>query len=79
MQSRNRLRILEFIGVQSGIGISDEDFTRLYFEWNNVMNHFQKSKAKGDYVIMENDTVPSPSFCFNPKKLTLVRREFYVY
>jgi mannose-1-phosphate guanylyltransferase len=37
---------LEFVEVQTGIGISDEDFTRLYFEWNDVINHFQKSKAK---------------------------------
>lgn len=37
---------LEFIEVQTGIGISDEDFTRLYFEWEDVINHFQKSKAK---------------------------------
>lgn len=37
---------LEFIEVQTGIGISDEDFTRLYFKWEDVINHFQKSKAK---------------------------------
>jgi mannose-1-phosphate guanylyltransferase len=37
---------LEFIEVQTGIGISDEDFTRLYFDWDDVINHFQKSKAK---------------------------------
>lgn len=37
---------LEFIEVQTGMGISDEDFTRLYFEWDDVINHFQKSKAK---------------------------------
>ncbi|WP_163182670.1 sugar phosphate nucleotidyltransferase [Neobacillus sedimentimangrovi] len=37
---------LEFVEVQTGIGISDEDFTRLYFDWNEVINHFQKSKAK---------------------------------
>jgi mannose-1-phosphate guanylyltransferase len=37
---------LEFVEVQTGIGISDEDFTRLYFEWDDVINHFQKSKAK---------------------------------
>jgi mannose-1-phosphate guanylyltransferase len=37
---------LAFVEVQTGIGISDEDFTRLYFEWDDVINHFQKSKAK---------------------------------
>ncbi|MFB5193641.1 sugar phosphate nucleotidyltransferase [Neobacillus sp. KR4-4] len=37
---------LEFVEVQTGIGISDQDFTRLYFEWDDVINHFQKSKAK---------------------------------
>jgi mannose-1-phosphate guanylyltransferase len=37
---------LEFIEVQTGIGISDEDFTRLYFKWEDVLNHFHKSKAK---------------------------------
>jgi mannose-1-phosphate guanylyltransferase len=37
---------VEFIEVQTGIGISDEDFTRLYFTWEDVLNHFQKSKAK---------------------------------
>ncbi|PGY12673.1 sugar phosphate nucleotidyltransferase [Bacillus sp. AFS031507] len=37
---------LEFVEVQTGIGISDEDFTRLFFKWDDVINHFQKSKAK---------------------------------
>lgn len=37
---------LEFIEVQTGSGISDEDFVRLYFDWNDVIGHFQKSKAK---------------------------------
>ncbi|MEH7097784.1 sugar phosphate nucleotidyltransferase [Neobacillus vireti] len=37
---------LEFVEVQTGIGISDDDFTRLYFKWNDVINHFNKSKAK---------------------------------
>jgi mannose-1-phosphate guanylyltransferase len=37
---------LEFIEVQTGFGISDEDFTRLYFKWEDVLNHFHKSKAK---------------------------------
>ncbi|WP_040207171.1 sugar phosphate nucleotidyltransferase [Neobacillus jeddahensis] len=37
---------LEFVEIQTGVGISDEDFTRLYFEWDDVINHFNKSKAK---------------------------------
>jgi mannose-1-phosphate guanylyltransferase len=37
---------LEFIEVQTGSGISDEDFVRLYFDWDDVIRHFQKSKAK---------------------------------
>lgn len=37
---------LEFIEVQTGFGISDEDFTRLYFKWEDVLDHFHKSKAK---------------------------------
>lgn len=37
---------LEFIEVQTGIGISDEDFTRLYFQWEDVLQHFNRSKAK---------------------------------
>ncbi|WP_436373768.1 sugar phosphate nucleotidyltransferase [Cytobacillus sp. BC1816] len=37
---------LEFVEVQTGIGISDEDFTRLYFQWEDVLEHFNKSKAK---------------------------------
>ncbi|WP_026692794.1 sugar phosphate nucleotidyltransferase [Peribacillus kribbensis] len=37
---------LEFIEVQTGMGISDADFTRLYFDWRDVINHFQQSKAK---------------------------------
>lgn len=36
---------LEFIEVQTGVGISDQDFTR-FFEWEDVLEHFQKSKAK---------------------------------
>lgn len=36
----------EFVEVQTGIGISDEDFTHLYFEWDDVINHFQESKGK---------------------------------
>jgi mannose-1-phosphate guanylyltransferase len=37
---------LEFIEVQTGVGISNEDFTRLYFKWEDVLNHFVKSDAK---------------------------------
>lgn len=37
---------LEFIEVQTGMGISDEDFTRLYFKWEDVIEHFHKAKAK---------------------------------
>ncbi|MCM3670908.1 sugar phosphate nucleotidyltransferase [Mesobacillus maritimus] len=37
---------LEFVEVQTGFGISDEDFTRLYFEWDEVINHFTRSKSK---------------------------------
>ncbi|MBI0577472.1 cupin domain-containing protein [Neobacillus cucumis] len=37
---------LEFIEVQTGSGITDEDFTRLYMTWDEVIRHFQKSKSK---------------------------------
>ncbi|MEH7226710.1 sugar phosphate nucleotidyltransferase [Bacillus sp. JJ1566] len=37
---------LEFIEVQTGFGISDEDFTRIYFTWDDVLKHFQDSKSK---------------------------------
>ncbi|MFT8322304.1 MAG: sugar phosphate nucleotidyltransferase [Bacillus sp. (in: firmicutes)] len=37
---------LEFVEVQTGIGISEMDFNRLYFEWEEVIDHFQRSKAK---------------------------------
>ncbi|MFT4414708.1 sugar phosphate nucleotidyltransferase [Fredinandcohnia humi] len=37
---------LEFIEVQTGIGISEEDFVRLLFKWEDVLNQFQKAKAK---------------------------------
>ncbi|WP_409295924.1 sugar phosphate nucleotidyltransferase [Peribacillus sp. SCS-26] len=43
------IRDLEFVEVQTGIGISDKDFTRLYFEWDDVLNHFQKSRSKVIY------------------------------
>ncbi|MBM7618575.1 mannose-1-phosphate guanylyltransferase [Bacillus tianshenii] len=37
---------IEFIEVQTGIGISDEDFTRLYFTWEEVLKHFKQTKSK---------------------------------
>ncbi|NCT37356.1 cupin domain-containing protein [Bacillus sp. EB93] len=37
---------LEFIEVQTGFGISDKDFIRLYYNWKEVVSHFQQSKAK---------------------------------
>ncbi|WP_407269624.1 sugar phosphate nucleotidyltransferase [Radiobacillus sp. PE A8.2] len=36
---------LEFIEVQTGSGISDEDFTRLFYNWNEVIEQFKKSKS----------------------------------
>jgi len=37
---------LEFIEVQTGSGITVEDFTRLYMTWDEVIRHFQQSKSK---------------------------------
>lgn len=37
---------LEFIEVQTGIGINDSDFTRLYFDWIEVIEQFNKTKSK---------------------------------
>ncbi|MFJ8265540.1 sugar phosphate nucleotidyltransferase [Peribacillus asahii] len=37
---------LQFIEVQTGIGISAQDFVRLYYQWEDVVVHFQQSKAK---------------------------------
>ncbi|MEK4870715.1 sugar phosphate nucleotidyltransferase [Niallia sp. FSL W8-1348] len=37
---------LEFIEIQTGVGISDQDFTRLYFKWSDVIKHFHKTKSK---------------------------------
>jgi mannose-1-phosphate guanylyltransferase len=37
---------LEFIEVQTGLGISNEDFVRLYHNWDDVIKAFKKSKAK---------------------------------
>ena len=36
---------LEFIEVQTGIRLSDDDFTRLFFNWDEMLNSFQKSKV----------------------------------
>lgn len=36
---------LEFIEVQTGSGISEEDFHRLAYEWEDVLAYFKKSKA----------------------------------
>jgi mannose-1-phosphate guanylyltransferase len=36
---------LEFIEVQTGLGISNEDFFRIYFNWEDVLEQFKKSKA----------------------------------
>ncbi|WP_165998467.1 sugar phosphate nucleotidyltransferase [Bacillus sp. Cs-700] len=40
------IKNLEFVEVQTGYGISDEDFTRLLFDWDEVVGQFQKSKSK---------------------------------
>ncbi|PPA69495.1 sugar phosphate nucleotidyltransferase [Jeotgalibacillus proteolyticus] len=40
---------LEFIEVQTGQGISDEDFERIYFEWDDVLREFLQAKAKFIY------------------------------
>ncbi|MCM3216402.1 sugar phosphate nucleotidyltransferase [Niallia taxi] len=37
---------LEFIEVQTGIGINDRDFTRLYFNWKDVIEEFNRTKSK---------------------------------
>lgn len=37
---------LEFIEVQTGFEISNEDFTRIFLDWNDVLSSFQKSKPK---------------------------------
>ncbi|MGR3766031.1 sugar phosphate nucleotidyltransferase [Rossellomorea sp. NS-SX7] len=37
---------LEFIEVQSGVTITEEDFTRLFFTWDEVLTNFQSSKSK---------------------------------
>ncbi|MBM7573502.1 sugar phosphate nucleotidyltransferase [Aquibacillus albus] len=36
---------LEFIEVQTGAGITDEDFIRIFFDWEDVIAQFKKSKA----------------------------------
>ncbi|MFJ8259765.1 sugar phosphate nucleotidyltransferase [Peribacillus asahii] len=37
---------LEFIEVQTGVGISNQDFVRLHYQWRDVVAHFQQSGAK---------------------------------
>lgn len=36
---------LEFIEVQTGLGIIEEDIHRLAYDWKDVLSHFKKSKA----------------------------------
>ncbi len=36
---------LEFIEVQTGSGITNEDVHRIAYEWNDILEHFKKSKA----------------------------------
>ncbi|MFD0047952.1 sugar phosphate nucleotidyltransferase [Actinomycetes bacterium NPDC127524] len=40
------LRDLEFIEVQTGSGISEQDFVRLLFQWDDVVKQFQGSRPK---------------------------------
>lgn len=37
---------LEFIEVQTGVSITEEDFTRLLFTWEEILEHYQSSKSK---------------------------------
>ncbi|PKG23703.1 sugar phosphate nucleotidyltransferase [Niallia nealsonii] len=37
---------LEFVEVQTGKGISEEDFIRLFYKWEEVISHFNNAKAK---------------------------------
>jgi len=37
---------LEFIEIQTGSGISDKDFVRLLFKWDDVVKQFQDSRPK---------------------------------
>ncbi|KGX91003.1 sugar phosphate nucleotidyltransferase [Pontibacillus marinus] len=37
---------LEFIEVQTGLGINNEDFNRLLFIWEDVLKQFQQSESK---------------------------------
>lgn len=39
------IKELEFIEVQTGYGISDEDFVRLFFDWAQVLGHVNKRKS----------------------------------
>lgn len=36
---------LEFIEVQTGLGIFEEDIHRIAYDWEDVLGHFKKSKA----------------------------------
>lgn len=36
---------LEFIEVQTGLGIIEEDIHRIAYDWEDVLSHFKKSKA----------------------------------
>jgi mannose-1-phosphate guanylyltransferase len=40
------LNDLEFIEVQTGLGISDNDFIRIYFDWEDVLKQIQNTKSK---------------------------------
>lgn len=53
---------LEFIEVQTGMGISNEDFTRLYFVWEDVIGHFNKSKSKVIIIFLGRETLVFPLF-----------------
>ncbi|QTC40409.1 cupin domain-containing protein [Bacillus sp. V3] len=37
---------IEFIEVQTGVTITEEDFTRLYFSWDDVLKNYQTSESK---------------------------------
>lgn len=36
---------LEFIEVQTGVGINEEDVYRIAFEWDKILAHYKKSKS----------------------------------
>ncbi len=37
---------LEFIEVQTGVGISEDDFVRIFFRWEDVIQSFKKAKSQ---------------------------------